>query len=273
MKTGLSQINNIDNFYQKLLLNHRNNLNRRNNSVDINNHLNRYSADINKIKFRRQNNLTNSLNIKNASLPTPTPKNYKKSFIISNLKSKYIILNNINSPILFKKFNQPFSQINRKNLFQNNSMNNINNNLPKKNINQMINLMKYKNLKINNSNSKPLFNKIFPENITNKAFKINNINNINKIRIKEKVYNKKILSNSDCIKQNSLNYCDASTNTNAGFDTNFLENKIYYNVIKEPKRPLMIDYFDSEHKKLYHGFDKFKGRKKYKIPFFIVYKY
>ena len=35
----------------------------------------------------------------------------------------------------------------------------------------------------------------------------------------------------------------------------------------------MVDYFESEHKKFCYGFDKYKGRNKYKIPFFIVYKY
>ena len=43
--------------------------------------------------------------------------------------------------------------------------------------------------------------------------------------------------------------------------------------IQKYRRPLMIDYFESEHKKFYHGFDKLKGKNKYKIPFFIVYKY
>ena len=39
------------------------------------------------------------------------------------------------------------------------------------------------------------------------------------------------------------------------------------------KRPLMIDYYYSEHKQFGYGFDKLKGKNKNKKPFFIVHKY
>ena len=92
------------------------------------------------------------------------------------------------------------------------------------------------------------------------------------------------------------NYCDASTNTNADFikfNKKYINNNInnknnyvnfnnhynndYYrnkiNISKTIKRPLMIDYLYSEHKKLYYGFDKLKGKDRNKKPFFIVHKY
>ena len=63
------------------------------------------------------------------------------------------------------------------------------------------------------------------------------------------------------------NLCDASTNTLEIFKNNNNDNfKIF-------KRPLMIDYSYSEHKKFCYGFDKLKGKNKYKRPYFIVYKY
>ena len=181
----------------------------------------------------------------------------------------------MNNSIIFNKINIPSSQNNRNKLFRNNSLNNIHNDSSKNNL-YPINIMKYNDLQINNSNSMPIFKKIFPNNnLFYNDFKINNIYNFKNIKIKSKLFNnKKLLSNYDLNRQSSLNYCDASTNTNTHFDTNLLENrKIYYRITKKNKRPLMIDYFDSEHKKFYHGFDKYKGKKKYKIPFFIVYKY
>ena len=63
------------------------------------------------------------------------------------------------------------------------------------------------------------------------------------------------------------NACDASTNTLGLFNNNKINNSKNY------KRPLMIDYFYSEHKKFCYGFDKLKGKNKYKKPYFIVHKY
>ena len=48
---------------------------------------------------------------------------------------------------------------------------------------------------------------------------------------------------------------------------------MFDNSSKNYKRPLMIDYFYSEHKKFCYGFDKLRGKNKYKKPYFIVHKY
>ena len=63
------------------------------------------------------------------------------------------------------------------------------------------------------------------------------------------------------------NSCDASTNTRGLFRNHNISSS------KSLKRPLMIDYSYSEHKKFCYGFDKYKGKNRYKKPYFIVYKY
>jgi hypothetical protein len=105
---------------------------------------------------------------------------------------------------------------------------------------------------------------------------------MNKTHTNKFFSSKKICTTSNC--------CDASTNTN--FENGFFNNKIInYNLnrnhnkehkynnnyntsnSKKRKRPLMIDYFYSEHKKFCYGFDKLKGKNKIKRPLFIVHKY
>lgn len=86
-------------------------------------------------------------------------------------------------------------------------------------------------------------------------------------------YKKKFIKNFHNLKNNDKtsfisNACDASTNT-----FGILNNKNNIISSKKPKRPLMIDYSHSEHKQLYYGFDKLRGKNKYKKPYFIVYKY
>ena len=87
--------------------------------------------------------------------------------------------------------------------------------------------------------------------------------------INKKIDKKKHLNSSDKIDKicTTSNCCDASTNT---LSLVSLQN---FGNIKRYKRPLMIDYFHSEHKKFGYGFDKLKGKNKYKKPFFIVHKY
>ena len=101
-----------------------------------------------------------------------------------------------------------------------------------------------------------------------------NILRNNKILLKmnEKIYNKNTIKNIIYMKSldkiNTIsNACDASTNTLGLFNNNKINNS------KNNKRPLMIDYFYSEHKKFCYGFDKLKGKNKYKKPYFIVHKY
>ena len=84
----------------------------------------------------------------------------------------------------------------------------------------------------------------------------------NKSNAKKYIY----LKNLDKINTVS-NACDASTNTQGLFNNNKINNSKVY------KRPLMIDYFYSEHTKFCYGFDKLKGKNKYKKPYFIVHKY
>jgi hypothetical protein len=92
-------------------------------------------------------------------------------------------------------------------------------------------------------------------------------------KINENFYSKKPKSNFGRIINSGKistfsNSCDASTNT---FD--ILKNKNSNKSLKNYKRPLMIDYFYSEHKKFCYGFDKLRGKDKYKKPYFIVHKY
>ena len=92
-------------------------------------------------------------------------------------------------------------------------------------------------------------------------------------KINENFYSKKPKSNLGRIINSRKistfsNSCDASTNT---FD--ILKNKNSNKSLKNYKRPLMIDYFYSEHKKFCYGFDKLRGKDKYKKPYFIVHKY
>ena len=129
-----------------------------------------------------------------------------------------------------------------------------------RNIKTPINIYKSKNNLVNN---------IYKNN-SQRDFFFNQKNIIN--YNSHKTTNKKIgknckhFSSSDKICTTS-NCCDASTNT---LSLVSLQN---YGCTKKHKRPLMIDYFYSEHKKFGYGFDKLKGKNKYKKPFFIVHKY
>jgi len=122
---------------------------------------------------------------------------------------------------------------------------------------------------INNKNNQ--FNHYKKLNRNNSQFNFFKNNRI--IINKDDIYNKrkfikniKHSNNSEKTCTNS-NSCDASTNTFGIFN-----NKII-NSDKKYKRPLMIDYSYSEHKKFYYGFDKLRGKNKYKKPYFIVHKY
>ena len=115
------------------------------------------------------------------------------------------------------------------------------------------------NNNINNINKNKSQNDFFKSNISI-------INNIYKNNNKKIVKNYKHFCSTDKICTTS-NCCDASTNTLALVSLKNLNN------LKNYKRPLMIDYFYSEHKKFCYGFDKLKGKNKYKKPFFIVHKY
>ena len=236
---------------------------------------NRYSADINKVRtynyfLNNQINL-NSTDVKNPS-PTINSLQNKHNFDKNNRKGKYFFLNNNRNKCNTNYKNQtnylfPFSQINRIKLFKSNSLEYFE--TLKRNKKQYTSdIIKSDSLNINNtSNPRNLYKRIFPNDSQNNFFKIKNINNI---IIKSSMLNKRINPISRYRKIRTLNYCDASTNTNN--ERKIIENKIIQSAQK-PKRPLMMDYFESEHKKFCHGFDKFKGRNKLKIPFFIVYKY
>ena len=105
----------------------------------------------------------------------------------------------------------------------------------------------------------------------------NNFNFLKKNKVVSKAneifYSKKPKSNfGRIINSGKINTfsssCDASTNT-----LDILKNKHSNKSLKIYKRPLMIDYFYSEHKKFCYGFDKLRGKDKYKKPYFIVHKY
>ena len=246
-------------------------------SLNSNNRYNRYSADLKKIrthKYFSENKQINLNSININSTPSRTIKRIqdKNAFNSNKFNNKFFLLNNtrnlsnINSD--HKSNNFPIYQINRKKLFRNNSLGEFNDLNQNKSLN-LKNSRKISDVKIDNHNSKQLYEKIFPEGSPYHFFKIKNINEI----IKSTMFNKrKIIPSFRSYKMNSSNYCDASTNTNCE-NKKMIEKKQQIQIEQKYKRPLMVDYFESEHKKFCHGFDKFKGRNKYKIPFFIVYKY
>ena len=255
---------------KNLLLNKKFHNNKKFKSVEIINHNNRYSADSNKIrsfKYFYKNN--NKIDYKEFKCQTPISShlNHKIEINYNNLNknidflNKKSFINNTN----YKINNRIKSQINTIKLFRNNSLNELHT-LSK---NEHFNLMNNKLLNnINKINPKNLFKRVFPNSPQNNFFKIKNIN---KIILKKTILNKRIIPDFNSHK-NSLNYCDASTNTHYENKNNIIENQ-KININNKLRRPLMIDYFESEHKKFYHGFDKYKGKNRYKIPFFIVYKY
>jgi hypothetical protein len=217
-----------------------------------------------------------SLNIKNR-LSNIKSISYKKLFKINESKNNNDFINKDKNKIpklyLLKsiKENNNFnffdsiissSRKNTRNYFPVEKHLSTNLTINKKNSNRIspINIYKSKNKLINN---------IYKNNSQREFF----FNQKNIINYKShKTTNKKIgknckhFSSSDKICTTS-NCCDASTNT---LSLVSLQN---YGFIKKYKRPLMIDYFYSEHKKFCYGFDKLKGKNKYKKPFFIVHKY
>ena len=238
------------------------------------NKYNRYSADLKKtrvIKYFPYNNQRkiNFINIKNKSTIISRLSN-KNSFSTIKINKKFLLLNknfqnsyqkssiHSNLPINKKKSEKIYKKIFLKNISdisKNKSSNIINND--KSNTSEII-----------NSNSTTLHKKILSNGFPFNLFKIKNVN---KLLLKNTILNTKQLPNFNSRKINSSKNCDASTNTN--FQISIKENKPKIQTIQKYRRPLMIDYFESEHKKFYHGFDKLKGKNKYKIPFFIVYKY
>ena len=210
----------------------------------------------------------NNIDYKEFKFQTPISSRYKHKIEINynNLNknidflNKKTFINNTNY-----KINNPIkSQINRIKLFRNNSLKELH----ILSQNEHFNLMNNKRSNnINKINQKNLYKKVFQNSSQNIFFKIKNIN---KIILKKTILNKRIIPNFNSHK-NSLNYCDASTNTHYENNNNLGNQKI--NLYNKLRRPLMIDYFESEHKKFCHGFDKYKGKNRYKIPFFIVYKY
>ena len=261
-----------------LLLNNRYHLNKNFRSMD-NNDYTRYSADLKKIRnnkyFSDNNNKIsiNSSGIKNSSTSINRIQN-KNIFNFNKQKAKYLLIKkrNISNTNSAHKSNncQLNNQINRVKLFRNKSYGDFYSSNQNKPMN-LKNDIKSNNEEINNfnSNSNLLYEKIFPNSSANNFFKIKNFN---KIITKNTQFNKRIIPGFFSQKMNSSNYCDASTNTNYE-SKKIIEIKPQIQINQKYKRPLMIDYFESEHKKFCYGFDKLKGRNKYKIPLFIVYKY
>ena len=240
-------------------------------SIEIINYNNRFSADSNNIrmfKFLSKNKI--KIDCKEIKCQTPTPSHFNHSVEIkyNNLNQNLFFLNKnkfINNTN-YKINNLRKSQTNRIKLFRNNSLKELYFSVQ----NEPFYLMNdEKSNDINKINSNNLYKRVLSNSSQNYFFKIKNIN---KIIIKRTMLNKRIIPSFSPRKKNSSNYCDASTNTYYEKKNSLIENKTI-NLYNKPKRPLMIDYFESEHKKFYHGFDKFKGKNKYKIPFFIVYKY
>jgi hypothetical protein len=147
------------------------------------------------------------------------------------------------------------------------------------------------NYSIQNENNKNNNNIIYYRTIISSYNKINNSkndfnNNVKNNKNMNKTHTNKFFSSKKIC--TTANCCDASTNTN--YENGFFKNKIInYNLngnldkehkynyntsnSKKRKRPLMIDYFYSEHKKFCYGFDRLKGKNKIKRPLFIVHKY
>lgn len=243
-------------------------------SNTIINNYNRYSADSNKLRtfkyFSKYNDNVNSISIKNP--PTTIDRlnsrnssrydKYKtKFFLLTNKRSKSNI--NSNSKINHQR---TLIHIDKKKLFKNNSRENLNIKINAQ-LQNSIDVMKSKDTNMNIHNSRNFYKRIFPNESQNHFFKVKKINKIIK---KRTVINKRIIPSFRYRTIRIPRYCDASTNTN--YEPKVIENKPFQ-IIEKNKRPLMMDYFESQHEKLYHGFDKYKGRNKSKIPLFIVYKY
>ena len=178
--------------------------------------------------------------------------NFPKLYLIKNIQEKENnIINALSNSILYSSRkvsrNHPF-------LLDKNLSSSLKKNKNKSYYHIINNFYKSNNEDNNNSNIKCLQNKFLKKNQI--------IINDNKKLVKKS----KHFYSSDKI-YTSSNYCDASTNTHALFQKKNINN------YKKYRRPLMIDYFYSEHKKFCYGFDKFKGKNKYKKPFFIVHKY
>ena len=233
----------------------------------------RHSADLQKTrayKYFKYNNKRkiNSMNIKSQSTIIDR-LNKKNSSINIKPKVKYILLNKTNSnkkssnksniPINQKKSQQIYRKIFLKNFSKLNRNRSTN----------VLNTDKSDTSELNNSNSKTLYKKIFSNGFPHDFFRTKNIN---KIALKNTLLNNpKRASNFRSSIINSSKNCDASTNTIDQINIKKIIPKMQE--IRKYKRPLMVDYLESEHKKFYHGFDKLKGRNRYKIPHFIVYKY
>lgn len=212
-------------------------------------------SNIKCISFKKLFNFNES---KNNDIVNDNKNKFPKLFLLKNTKDNnynYNVYNSIihssrnnkytrNYPFMDKNLsaniarnkNRRYNQTSKEFYISNNDINNINN--------------------INKNKSQ---NDFFKSNISI-------INNIDKNNNKKIVKNYKHFCSTDKICTTS-NCCDASTNTLALVSLKNLKN------LKKYKRPLMIDYFYSEHKKFCYGFDKLKGKNKYKKPFFIVHKY
>ena len=274
MNSGINKNQSRKNAKKIILLKKKFNLPNKFKTINSINKYNRYSADLKKtriIKYFPYNNQRkiNSINNKNKSTNISRLSN-KNSFSTIKINKKFLLLNknfqnsyqkssiHSNLPINKKKSEKIYKKIFLKNvsdISKNKSSNIINND--KSNTSEII-----------NSNSTTLHKKILSNGFPFNLFKIKNVN---KLLLKNTILNTKQLPNFNSRKINSSKNCDASTNTN--FQISIKENKPKIQTIQKYRRPLMIDYFESEHKKFYHGFDKLKGKNKYKIPFFIVYKY
>jgi hypothetical protein len=238
--------------------------------------------------------------------------NFKKIYILSKSENKKHNNNNNTflygkNQLKFNIKNTPFQQ--KFTLIEQMNKTSIDNYFPKllpKNIfNNNSNEDRYfhflkknkTNYSIQNENNKNNNNIINFRTIINSFIKIKNSKNdfynnidiiINNNKNKGKTHNNKFFSSNKICR--TSNCCDASTNTN--YENGFFKNKIInfnlngnhnkglkYNYnhntsnSKKRKRPLMIDYFYSEHKKFCYGFDKLRGKNKIKRPLFIVHKY
>ncbi len=243
-----------------------------------------------KIKSANPNKFENKNNIKKFYLSKSDNKrhNNNNTFLYGKKQLKYNIKN-----ISFQKIFNLIEQMNktsRDNYFPKilKMPKNINNN--NSNENRYFHFLKKNktNYSIQNENNKSNNNIIYFRTIISSFNKVNNSknnfnNNMDNNRNMNKTHTNKFLSsNKVCT---TSNCCDASTNTN--IENGFMKNKIInyhlnvnhnnkdYNTSnsKKRKRPLMIDYFYSEHKKFCYGFDKLRGKNKLKRPLFIVHKY
>ena len=275
-------------------------------------HKNKTDSNENEFKLIKAkyylNNKSNDLKRRNISSANPNKLNKKndfKKFYLSKSENKRINNNtflNGKNQLKYNIKNISFQKI--FNLIEQMNKSRIDNYFPKLLPKYIINnnsnedryfhyLKKNKtNYSIQNENNKNNNNIIYFRTIISSYNKINNSKNdfynnniknnknMNKTHTNKFFNSKKICTTSNC--------CDASTNTN--YENGFFKNKIInYNLngnhnkeykynhntsnSKKRKRPLMIDYFYSEHKKFCYGFDKLKGKNKIKRPLFIVHKY